>query len=126
VVLGGIWVPPDYAASGTPAIYGARPGPGPHYCPVATMRPQEFYAQQATPMVVPPVHQHHLTPVVNTVSVAGYKNRTRPPEAEVRSGGDRSESIEEDGEDRDEDEEDDLAPVPETNGTGGSEVALKF
>jgi hypothetical protein len=127
VVLGGIWVSPEYAASaGTPAIYGAHPGPGPHYCPATPVRPQEFYAQQATAMTVPPLHQHQLRPVVNTVSVAGYKNRTGSPQAEVRSGGDQSESIEEEGEERDEDEEEDVAPVPEANVAGGAEVALKF
>lgn len=72
------------------------------------------------------MHQHHLRPGVNTVSVAGYKNCTGSPEVEVRSGGDRSESIEEEGEERDEDEEDDVTPVPDTNGTGGAEVELKF
>ncbi|KAJ4752286.1 Two-component response regulator [Rhynchospora pubera] len=128
VVLGGIWVPPEYATSAaTPTIYGAHPGPPPHYCPAAPVGPQEFYASQATAVAVPPLHQqHHLRQGINAVSVAGYKNRTGSPEAEVRSGGDRSESIEEEGEERDEDEEDDVAPVPDTNGTGNSEVALKF
>lgn len=72
------------------------------------------------------MHQHHLRHGVNAVAVAGFKNRTGSPAAEVRSGGDRSESIEEEGEERDEDEEDDVAPVQETNGASGSDVALKF
>lgn len=144
VVLGGIWVPPEYAsaaaaaaAAGAPAIYPAAPTAA-HY-PVAH---HDFYAPPAPHLGTHP-HLHRAT------TAAGPYARARvaaahSPESELRSSGDRSESIEdgEDGEEREADEEDDggqeeaeemeevkaedkaLVPV-EGNGNVG-DVALKF
>ncbi|KAJ3694177.1 hypothetical protein LUZ60_009657 [Juncus effusus] len=123
VVLGGIWVPHEYATSAAgPAIYGAHHGgPPPHYC---TAGPPEFYASQA--LMAPPLHQSQIRHSLN----GSFKNRNASSESEGRSGGERSESIEEEGEEREEEEEeeedDDVVPVPCTDGTGGTEVALKF
>ncbi|MED6217329.1 hypothetical protein PIB30_016733 [Stylosanthes scabra] len=93
VVLGGIWVPPEYAtAAGAPAaIYGAHhPGshaPPPHYC-AATPMPQEFYtAAPPQPLLPPPPPPHQL----HMYKAAG---QSRSPESEVGGGGERSESIE--------------------------------
>ncbi|KAJ6827231.1 uncharacterized protein M6B38_368950 [Iris pallida] len=148
VVLGGIWVPPEYAAAaaaGT-AIYGAHPQA--HYAV-----PHEFYSAQppAAHHVVPHPHLHR--------SIPAYKAAIRSPESEIRSGGGgggdhRSEtSIQEEEEDDDdghgieEDEEEEeeevdqdeiidvvkvkgeeKAPVPVgSNGSCSSTgVALKF
>ncbi|CAL9762230.1 unnamed protein product [Musa acuminata subsp. burmannicoides] len=142
VVLGGIWVPPEYATSAAaaaaagPAIYGAHAAPA-HYC-AATPVPQEFY-----PPPPPVAHHHHLHPPLHR-GVAAYKGRSSgSPESEVRSGGERSESIEEEeeGEEREEDEEEEeeeegtpsteekaLLPLPvkAEDGNGGGNVALKF
>ncbi|XP_054792187.1 myb family transcription factor EFM-like [Prosopis cineraria] len=97
VVLGGIWVPPEYAAAaahtGAPAIYSPHPtshAPPPHYC-TATPVHQEFYAA-AAPQPGPPhhhtlLHHHHLQ-MYKTNSHQGS------PESEMRGGGERSESIE--------------------------------
>uniref|UniRef100_A0A0E0JET1 HTH myb-type domain-containing protein n=1 Tax=Oryza punctata TaxID=4537 RepID=A0A0E0JET1_ORYPU len=50
VVLGGIWVPPEYATQAAgPAIYGAHPATQPHY--TAAVAAQEYYH-----------HHHHQSP----------------------------------------------------------------
>jgi hypothetical protein len=98
VVLGGIWVPPEYATAahtGAQALYGAHATPHAptHYC--AQPVPQEYYA--AAPPVPPqPHHQlhhhtlhHQLHHVYNATSHAHSS-----PESDVRGTGDRSESIE--------------------------------
>ncbi|KAG4189980.1 hypothetical protein ERO13_A07G002650v2 [Gossypium hirsutum] len=57
VVLGGIWVPPEYATaahSGGPASVPHAP---PHFC--ASPVPQEFYTTAATPALPPPHHTFH-------------------------------------------------------------------
>ncbi|XP_009381136.3 transcription factor NIGTH1-like isoform X1 [Musa acuminata AAA Group] len=104
VVLGGIWVPPEYATSAGPAMYGA------HAAPV----PREFYSP------VPHHHYHHLhyPPLgLGASTPAASRGRTADsPEPEVRSGGERSESIEEEEEEvrkRDEEEEEEEAPASE-------------
>lgn len=101
VVLGGIWVPPEYATAaaaahnGAQALYGAHAtshAPT-HYCAQAV--PQEFYA--AAPQGPPPPHHqlhhhtlhHQLHHVYNATSQAHSS-----PESDVRGTGDRSESIE--------------------------------
>ncbi|KAL1373058.1 myb family transcription factor EFM [Arachis hypogaea] len=93
VVLGGIWVPPEYAtAAGAPAaIYGthhpASHAPPPHYC-AATPMPQEFYtAAPPQPLLPPPPPPHHL----HMYKAAGQNSS---PESEVGGCGERSESIE--------------------------------
>ncbi|XP_072982949.1 transcription factor NIGTH1-like [Typha latifolia] len=131
VVLGGIWVPPEYATSAAAGqgIYGAHPTPA-HYC-VAPV----------------PHHLHHASALRRATpaagSTAGYKGQLASPESEVRSGGERSESIEEEeeGEGREEEEEeeeedddDDEAAPPvataeekaEEGGKNGDNLALKF
>ncbi|KAK7388754.1 hypothetical protein VNO78_23581 [Psophocarpus tetragonolobus] len=93
VVLGGIWVPPEYATaahSGTPTLYGAHTtshAPAPHYC-AATPMPQEFYsAGPPQPLLPgPPANQnalHHLQMYKAAVHGNGSVE-----------GGERSESIE--------------------------------
>ncbi|RZS09954.1 hypothetical protein BHM03_00041093 [Ensete ventricosum] len=103
VLLGGIWVPPEYATSAGPAMYAA------HAAPV----PREFYSP------VPHHHYHHLHyPPLGLGASAPAANRGRTagsPEPDVRSGGERSESIEEEEEVRKrvEEEEEDEAPASE-------------
>lgn len=86
VVLGGIWVPPEYATAhgGTPAIYHhPTTHAPPHFCAAAA--PQEFYTNSASvsvPAPLPPSHHHH--------GIHVYKGSSQSPE----SGGERSESIE--------------------------------
>ncbi|XP_068648798.1 myb family transcription factor EFM-like [Aristolochia californica] len=89
VVLGGIWVPPEYATAAAahgagPAIYGAHPAShaSTHYCtqpPVA----QDFYP--ALPHALHP-NLHHAYKVSSQAH--------NLPESDVRRLGDRSESIE--------------------------------
>lgn len=92
VVLGGIWVPPEYATAAAAAAHGAGPAiygaptvshASAHYC-----APQDFYSAPPHPFHLPH-HQHHhyLSP----------SQPHRSPESDVRGAGDRSESIEEDG-----------------------------
>ncbi|KAI9117662.1 hypothetical protein K1719_011828 [Acacia pycnantha] len=98
VVLGGIWVPPEYAAAaahtGAPAIYSPHPtshAPPPHYCS-ATPVHQEFYAAAAAPQSAPPHYQtllHHHLQMYKTNS-----SHQDSPASEMRGGGERSESIE--------------------------------
>ncbi|KAL6626851.1 hypothetical protein ACP70R_030577 [Stipagrostis hirtigluma subsp. patula] len=134
VVLGGIWVPPEYATqAAAPAIYGAHPATQPHY--TAAVAAQEYYPSPAA------VHhmQHHPAAAAAMVhrSAAAppppvYKAARvgSPPESEGRgsagrgsvSGGgggrERSESIEEEGEgeDREEDDDDDEMAAAKTDG----------
>lgn len=88
VVLGGIWVPPEYAAAaahgGPTTLYAGHPAShaSPRYCsqPVA----QDFYPAQ--------LHQNfqHQLHVYNKASSQTHSS----PESDVRPAGDRSESIE--------------------------------
>lgn len=111
VVLGGIWVPPEYAtsaAAGPAGIYGAHPVPT-HYCapPVA----QEFYSPATAAAVAAAQHHHHHHhqhhhvkpfPLRNNVG-SSYKGRVvESPESDMRSAGERSEST---GEGEEEEEE---------------------
>ncbi|RWR97806.1 myb family transcription factor EFM-like protein [Cinnamomum micranthum f. kanehirae] len=79
VVLGGIWVPPEYAAAHG-AIYGAHPASA-HYC--APPVPQDFYPG-------PPHHHYHP---YNKASSQTHSS----PESGSREAGERSESMEEEG-----------------------------
>ncbi|XP_058075692.1 myb family transcription factor EFM [Magnolia sinica] len=89
VVLGGIWVQPEYAAAhgAPPAIYGAHPAThaSTHYCTPPV--PQEFYP-------APPHHaMHHHYTAYNRGSSQTHSS----PETDGRGAGERSESIEEEG-----------------------------
>ncbi|KAJ0960086.1 hypothetical protein J5N97_000145 [Dioscorea zingiberensis] len=131
VVLGGIWVPPEYAtsaaaaaaaAAAAPAIYGAHPV-STHYC--AQPVPQEFYSPAAA-------HHHHHHPQVQPLPprniASSYKGRLESSESDMRSGGERSESFEEEEEGEeireDEEEEEEDADVEEADDKPPSENAL--
>ncbi|TKY73220.1 Transcription factor BOA [Spatholobus suberectus] len=130
VVLGGIWVPPEYATaaahSGGPALYAPHTPP-PHYC-AATPVPQEFYNTAPPLPLLPSPHdhtlQHHHFHVYKTAP------RTRSsPESEV----DLSESIE-DGKSEssswkgESGKKKGLAALRDQEGeeSTGSEITLKF
>ncbi|XP_010249933.1 PREDICTED: myb family transcription factor EFM-like [Nelumbo nucifera] len=96
VVLGGIWVPPEYATAAAAAaahpaaastIYGAHPAshPSTHYCAPAVA--QEFYP-------TPPHHQlhHSLHPQQHIYKASSQTHSS--PESDGRPAGDGSESIE--------------------------------
>ncbi|EEF33013.1 myb family transcription factor EFM [Ricinus communis] len=108
VVLGGIWVPPEYATAahgGTPTLYGTHHhpvshAPPPHFC-AAPPVPQDFYTAAAaagatTPPLPPPHHQlhhhtlHHQLHMYNKATSQAHSS----PESDIRGTGDRSESIE--------------------------------
>lgn len=100
VVLGSIWVPPEYATAaaaahnGGPAIYGAHPASlaSTHYC--APPAPQEFYPGPPHQLhhTIHHPHPHHQPHVVyKTTSSRTHSS----PESDMQGGaGDRSESIE--------------------------------
>ncbi|XP_057967923.1 myb family transcription factor EFM [Malania oleifera] len=92
VVLGGIWVPPEYATAaaahgGATTIYGAHPTShaSPHYCapPVA----QDFYP-------APPQPHHGLHHQLQVYKGPSQHLPHGSPDSAVRGAGDRSESIE--------------------------------
>lgn len=99
VVLGGIWVPPEYATaaahSAAPTLYGAHPSshaPPPHYC-AATPVPQEFYtAAPPQPLLPPPPPHHNALHHLHMYKAAPHGHGS--PESDVPGGGERSESIE--------------------------------
>ncbi|WJX95716.1 hypothetical protein P8452_77001 [Trifolium repens] len=128
VVLGGIWVPPEYATAahngvGTPTLYGAHPTSHhltlPHYC---TAPGQDQYYTTAPPqqqLLPPPHHMHHV-----------YKT-TPHGQGSPETGGDGLESIEngksessswKDGS-SEENEGERKGFVEESN---GSDITLKF
>ncbi|RDX65145.1 Myb family transcription factor EFM, partial [Mucuna pruriens] len=140
VVLGGIWVPPEYASaaaaaahSGGPTLYGPHPTshtPPQHYC-AATPVPQEFYNTPSSLSLLSSPHdhtlQHHHFHMYKTAPRARSS-----PESDVRSGG-RSESIEdgksESGSWKEESgEKRGLAALRDQEGeeSTGSEITLKF
>ncbi|XWS70638.1 hypothetical protein CRYUN_Cryun03dG0063900 [Craigia yunnanensis] len=101
VVLGGIWVPPEYATaaaaahSGASTLYGAHhPAAAhapPHFC--ASPVPQEFYTPAATPAPPPPqLHHHTFHHQLHMYKATSQAHSS--PESDVRGTGDRSESIE--------------------------------
>ncbi|OAY77588.1 myb family transcription factor EFM [Ananas comosus] len=143
VVLGGIWVPPEYATTAAgPAIYGAHPGPA-HYCTAPV--PQDFYptATGVAPLphhqIHPALHRSAATATVSAVPTA-YRGHRGSPESDMRSGGEQSmESIEDEEEEEEEEggeqraaeeEGDEGVAVEEAmkagEGDGGDDVALKF
>ncbi|KAK2646085.1 hypothetical protein Ddye_021280 [Dipteronia dyeriana] len=109
VVLGGIWVPPEYATAaaaahgGTPTLYHHPSSHAPpHFC-AASPVPQDFYTSappSGMPPLPPPHHQlHHHTfqQHHNHNQLHVYKATSQgqsSPESDIRGAGDRSESIE--------------------------------
>ncbi|XP_058732782.1 myb family transcription factor EFM-like [Vicia villosa] len=123
VVLGGIWVPPEYATAhsgGATTLYGGHPTSHhmtlPHYC---TAPGQEYYTTAPPQQLLPPPHHmHHV-----------YK-ATPHGQGSPETGGDGLESIEngksESGswkEGSSENEGERKGFVEESN---GSEITLKF
>ncbi|XP_066313764.1 transcription factor NIGTH1-like [Miscanthus floridulus] len=156
VVLGGIWVPPEYATQAAgQAIYSAHPATQPHYT-AAVAAAQEYYPSPAA------VHhhlQHHPAAAAAMVhraaaaappqQQAAYKAEAAmagsPPGSEGRGsagggsvgggggGRERSESIEEEGEgeEREEEEEDDdddmaAAKAAAEEAAAGAGVVAKY
>ncbi|CAI9100242.1 OLC1v1037195C1 [Oldenlandia corymbosa var. corymbosa] len=110
VVLGGIWVPPEYATAahpGAPAatLYGAHhptAHASTHYCTAAanTGGPhQEFYSAPATAQAHQLHHHHHhhhpAAALHNQLHIYNQPPQAQSsPDSDVRGTGDRSESIE--------------------------------
>ncbi|KAH9619821.1 hypothetical protein KSS87_003276 [Heliosperma pusillum] len=95
VVLGGIWVPPEYAAAtGGATMYSTHPTSqvSPHYC--SSMVPQDFYP--APPQLPPPLHQHHQNhhQQLHVYKTSSHTQAHSSPESDTQGAGDRSESIE--------------------------------
>ncbi|XP_038890839.1 myb family transcription factor EFM [Benincasa hispida] len=98
VVLGGIWVPPEYATAAAAAAHGgAQALYGPHpttYC--APPVHQDFYPP-------PPLphhqlhHQHALHQQLHMYKAVATAQAHSSPESDGRGNGDRSESIEDGG-----------------------------
>ncbi|XP_050215272.1 myb family transcription factor EFM [Mercurialis annua] len=98
VVLGSIWVPPEYATGGAQALYSPHHhhhhqvshAPPPHFCAA----PQDFYTAPSPPP--PPHHQlhhhafNHQLHMYNKATSQAHSS----PESDMRGTGDRSESIE--------------------------------
>ncbi|KAG6739581.1 hypothetical protein POTOM_057182 [Populus tomentosa] len=141
VVLGSIWVPPEYATaaaaahSGGPTLYGAHQAshaPPPHFCAAPPVS-QDFYTAAATPP--PPLHHHTLYHQLHLYKPTSQAQSS--PESDVRGTRDRSESIEdgksessswkgESGE-NDGGERRGLAALREDGEeSNGSEITLKF
>ncbi|KAJ8750454.1 hypothetical protein K2173_015593 [Erythroxylum novogranatense] len=105
VVLGGIWVPPEYATAaaahnGTTTLYGAHPAshaPPPHFCAPPSV-PQEFYAAATAAGQAPPPpsrHQlHHHTLQHQFLPYGAVSHDHKSPGSDERGTGERSESIE--------------------------------
>ncbi|KAF3441964.1 hypothetical protein FNV43_RR15880 [Rhamnella rubrinervis] len=108
VVLGGIWVPQEYAAaahSGAPAaLYSPHPAshaPPGHYCTPPTV-PQDFYGAPAVAPPLPPshhghqLHHHHHHNLHHQLQLykAAPQTHSSPESDACRGAGDRSESIE--------------------------------
>ncbi|KAK3164039.1 hypothetical protein QOZ80_1AG0011780 [Eleusine coracana subsp. coracana] len=145
VVLGGIWVPPEYASQAAgPAIYGAHPATQPHYTAAVAAAPEYYHPSPAAvhhrqhhPAAAAMVH-HRAAPAPSPLPPHAYKAAMvgSPPESEGRgsagggsvgggvSGRERSESIEEEGEgeeredDDEEEEEEEMADGDEAAGAG--------
>ncbi|WCJ29715.1 Myb family transcription factor EFM [Euphorbia peplus] len=134
VVLGGIWVPPEYATAahgGGPTLYGHHHhAPPPHFMPTH----QDFYTTTTT--TAPPSHQLHHHTLHHQLHM--YKATSQPhstPDSDLRgTTGDRSESIE-DGKsessswknDNNEAERKGLAALRDDGEeSNGSEITLKF
>ncbi|KAL8129559.1 hypothetical protein V2J09_018714 [Rumex salicifolius] len=93
VVLGGIWVPPEYATAAHHhhTIYTAQPTAqvGPHYCPPPGI-PQEFYPP---PLPPPPLH-HNQRRQVQLYKASTSQGHSSHDSHAGRGERDQSESIE--------------------------------
>ncbi|TKY54919.1 Transcription factor PCL1 [Spatholobus suberectus] len=135
VVLGGIWVPPEYATAAThsaaPTLYSAHPSshaPPPHYC-AATPVPQEFYtAAPPQPLLPPPPPHHNALHHLHMYKAAPHGHGS--PESDVPGGGGRSESIEDRNSESSSWKGESGENEGERKGLGeesnGSEITLKF
>uniref|UniRef100_A0A2P2N4K5 HTH myb-type domain-containing protein n=1 Tax=Rhizophora mucronata TaxID=61149 RepID=A0A2P2N4K5_RHIMU len=114
VVLGGIWVPPEYATAaaaaangGSPALYSTHPAaaathasPPHHFCAAPAPVPaQDFYNNAAAvPPALPPprhpMHHHHHSFPHQLHPYGAMSQAHNSPESEERGTGERSESIE--------------------------------
>ncbi|XP_057537847.1 myb family transcription factor EFM isoform X2 [Amaranthus tricolor] len=148
VVLGGIWVPPEYATAaavahgGPPTIYSTHPSTqvSSHYCSPTV--PPDFYpqpssAQQA--LHLPALH-HHQHPQLHVYKTASHTQTTHSsPESDGHGAGERSESMEdgksessswkgESGGENGGDQRNKLAALRVEDGESmnGSEITLKF
>lgn len=97
VVLGGIWVPPEYATAahnGPTALYSPASHAPTHYC--ATPMPQDFYttAQQPPQSAHHQLHHHTLHHQLHVFRTSTASRTQSSPESDLRGNGDRSESIE--------------------------------
>ena len=97
VVLGGIWVPPEYAAgghNGPTALYSPASHAPTHYC--ATPMPQDFYttAQQPQQSGHHQLHHHTLHHQLHVYRASTTSRTQSSPESDLRGNGDQSESIE--------------------------------
>ncbi|OIW18560.1 hypothetical protein TanjilG_13312 [Lupinus angustifolius] len=129
VVLGGIWVPPEYTTAGAPTLYGTH-APPPHYSV-----PQEFYTAASPQQLLPPpqshdfLHQHHQNH--HELMQHVYKTaqqRQSSPESDVEGGSEsiedgKSESSSWKGESGENEGEMKRVQIEESN---GSEITLKF
>ncbi|KAE9602260.1 hypothetical protein Lal_00049932 [Lupinus albus] len=131
VVLGGIWVPPEYTTAGAPTLYGTHPishAPPPHYSV-----PQEFYnAAPPQQLLQPPqshnfLHQHHNHEFMHHVYKTAQQMQSSP-ESNVEGASEsiedgKSESSSWKGESGENEGEMKRVPIEESN---GSEITLKF
>lgn len=134
VVLGGIWVPPEYATAahaGTPALYGTH-HPGATHAATHFSMPQDYYTA-ATPAPVQQqqqLHHHTIHHQLHMYKAAAQAQSS--PDSDFRGAGDRSESIE-DGKSEssswkgESGERKGLAALREDGEeSNGSEITLKF
>ncbi|KAJ0237963.1 Myb family transcription factor EFM [Hirschfeldia incana] len=123
VVLGGIWVPPEYttAHGGTPTLYhhqgNATAQPPPHFC-----SSQEFYTARLPPQQL---HQHHHFQTCNGSSGDGSASTDSAHHQLTDSAADEGKSPQSGGGERKR-----LAALREESGgqsnANGSEITLKF
>ncbi|KAK7292084.1 hypothetical protein RIF29_07766 [Crotalaria pallida] len=130
VVLGGIWVPPEYAtAAGAPTLYSTHPNshaPPPHYSV-----PQEYYTaapppQPLLPPPPPPPHHnalHHHHQLLQMYKTAAAPQRQSSPESDVQGG---SESIEDGKSESSSWKGESGENEGERKESNGSEITLKF
>ncbi|OIW19726.1 hypothetical protein TanjilG_18536 [Lupinus angustifolius] len=122
VVLGGIWVPPEYATAGAPTLYSAHPN----------SLPQEFYTAAPPQQLLPPPHPphqnalHHHHQLMHVYKTA--PQRQSSPEYDVQGGSEsiedgKSESSSWKGESGENEGERKGLQYEESN---GSEITLKF
>ncbi|KAL2926381.1 Myb family transcription factor EFM [Bienertia sinuspersici] len=148
VVLGGIWVPPEYATAaaaahgGAPTLYSTHPSTqvSSHYCSPTV--PADFYPQpnhsqpHSQPLHHPSLQHHqHQQQQLHVYKTASHTQTHSSPESDAQRAGDRSESIEDGksdssswkGESGENEERKNLAALrDEGEESNGSEITLKF